>query len=64
MIGRALAALAAHQGLVTLAQKAERDIKYQQASATAHRFNKPMLVVGGPFGVNPFRSFFGMKAHG
>lgn len=42
----------------------ERRSKYRQAQEYAERVGKPMLVVGGPWGDNPFRSFLRIPAHG
>jgi len=52
------------QGAVMLGQVAERREKYEAARAYAEAVGKPLLVVGGPYGDNPFRCLLGLAAHG
>lgn len=64
MIGRVVLAGLSHQVFVILGQAAERAEKYQLARQTADALGKPLLVVGGPWGDNPFRKLAGISYHG
>lgn len=55
--------LATLQGIVLLGEEAERRLASREARAYAKAQNKPMLVVGGPFGSNSLRQVFYMPAH-
>ena len=57
-------AFTAWQGLVMLEQTSERREKYDLARARADQVGKPLLVVGGPYGDNPFRCLLDLRAHG
>ena len=52
------------QAVVGLNQVSDRNQKYAAARAYADSVGKPMLMVGGPYGSNPLRGLFNMKAHG
>ncbi|HUV51599.1 MAG TPA: methyltransferase domain-containing protein [Dehalococcoidia bacterium] len=52
------------QAKVGFSQVKERNDKYALAWHIAREAGKPMLVVGGPYGTNPLRGLFNMKAHG
>ena len=67
MLGRLfLTALVSQQGLTFYKQQLEREVKYQAAWTYARHINKPMLVIGGPWGGRShlFKKLFGFKAHG
>jgi hypothetical protein len=51
------------QGSVMLSQAIERQTKYQRAREIADRAGKPLLVVGGPLGGNPFRSIIKIPSY-
>jgi len=46
-----------------LGQAIERQTKYQRAREIADRVGKPLLVVGGPLGGNPFRSIIKIPSY-
>jgi len=52
------------QGVAHYKQALERQVKYEAARAYADSIGKPLLVVGGPWGANPFRSLLKIPAHG
>jgi hypothetical protein len=52
------------QLVVWLGEVADKNRKYQAASADAMKRNKPMLVAGGPWGNKSARRWFNMPAHG
>lgn len=45
-------------------QGQERKAKYTQALAYSELRKKPLLVIGGPWGSNPFRRLLNVPAHG
>jgi hypothetical protein len=51
------------QGSVMLSQAIERQAKYQRAREIADRAGKPLLVVGGPLGGNPFRGIIRIPSY-
>jgi hypothetical protein len=59
-----LSAAAAWEGIIALQEQAVRRQKYDMATQYAIEVGKPLLVVGGPWGRNPLRSFFNIPAHG
>lgn len=52
------------QGKVGFSQEVERLQRYKLAQEMSSQLGKPLLVVGGPYGANPFRHLFHFKAHG
>jgi len=57
-------AIAGWQIGISLLSGAERNRKYAEAREYADSVNKPFLVVGGPWGMNPLRVALGIPAHG
>jgi hypothetical protein len=53
-----------YQASVYLAEYAERKRVYKEALSYAKAANKPLVVVGGPFGGNIIHQIFGFSAHG
>lgn len=53
----------AHQAAVMSAQQEDRDKKYELARGYADYVGKPLLVVGGPYGVHDFRRALNLPAH-
>ena len=64
MLGRVALALLTHQAVVQVKMEMDRHTKYVAAQKVARRLSKPLLVVGGPWGVNSIRQVFRLKAHG
>lgn len=58
------ALLLSHQVVVSARMWDERSRKWAAAQATARELNKPLLVVGGPWGSQISGRLFGIKAHG
>lgn len=64
MLGHLALALLAHQGIILVKMECDRNAQYSAAQETARQLDKPLLVVGGPWGVNSIRQLFRLKAHG
>ena len=64
MIGRILLGFVAQQAMSMAGAEMERHNKYNWAVEVAADLGKPVLVVAGPYGANPFRRIFGLQAHG
>ena len=56
--------LIAWQGVVLLRENGDKNKKYEAATAVAAATGKPLLVVGGPWGVSRRRRLFWGMAHG
>ena len=60
-----LLALVAWQGVVLFRENGDKNQKYKAATTAAEATGKPLLVVGGPWGISRQRRlFWGMMAHG
>ena len=55
--------LAGHQAVVMHSEARERSAKSDLAERTARSLGKPFLVVGGPWGDNPFRKVMNIQYH-
>lgn len=56
--------LVSWQGIAVLAESRDKNKKYKAASAAAAATGKPLLVVGGPWGISQRRRLFWGMAHG
>ena len=52
------------QLVIWLVETSDKNKKYRAASSYALKRNKPLLVVGGPWGGRPARRWFNKPAHG
>jgi len=52
------------QVTVNLVEQQERNRKYWEAQGASREADKPLLVIGGPWGGTVFRRMFKLKAHG
>lgn len=57
-------AVSAHQGVVSLRMRRERDFAFADALQQRERSQKPLLVVGGPYGSMITGRLLGIPAHG
>ncbi len=57
-------ALVTHQGYAMVRQYSESHDKYNTAVKLSQKADKPLLVVGGPYGSNGFRRMFSIANHG
>jgi membrane protein DedA with SNARE-associated domain len=56
--------LALWQLIVWILETQDKNRKYKAAEASAKKSGKPLLVIGGPWGVQPARRLLNMPAHG
>jgi hypothetical protein len=63
-IATILLAVFTWQIFIWISEIKDKNRKYQAALDFAKLKDKPLLIVGGPYGVKPYRRFFGKPAHG